>query len=83
MENILFLEKGNMNECWKILVLLLKAAYLGSVMDDDDDQEGAEEEEADDEGEDHLPQAIMDGENDHENGNNDGVYSNSDCLVSS
>ena len=28
-----------MNKCWKILVLLLKAAYLGSVIDEQDKQE--------------------------------------------
>ena len=28
-----------MNECWKILVLLLKAAYLGSVIDEHNEHE--------------------------------------------
>jgi len=35
IEKICFLEKGSMNECWKILVLLLKAAYLGTVVDEE------------------------------------------------
>lgn len=34
---VLFSENGGINECWKILVLLLKAAYVGSVVDNDDD----------------------------------------------
>ncbi len=38
-QSILLSEKGNLNECWKILILLFKAAYVGSIMDDDYDEE--------------------------------------------